>query len=137
MHGYEAIPVVNVNCDARYFKFERILDGKIQWILVIQHGLHTHIDPIPRPTRSAISKVVEDTVRTNLNAIVLDVSKCLKQRYGLNTSNASVRKVFKKLRSTCGGYGKSVEDVSREYRMTANDNFDSYALSNFDEREND
>lgn len=76
--------------------------------------MHTNNDPIPRPTRSEISTVVEDALRANKNARALDVPRCLRQRFGLNSSNASARKDFNKLRTTGVGYGNFVEDVLRE-----------------------
>lgn len=84
-------------------------------MLVVGYGVYTHIFyPIPRRTRSAISTFLEDTLITNLNARGLDMSRCLTQRFGFNTSYASVRKVFNKLRRTCVGYGNSAKEVIRE-----------------------
>lgn len=57
IHGYRAIPILNVNFDARYCKLGRLVSMKIQWMLVIGHGVHTNIAPIPQHTRSAISTI--------------------------------------------------------------------------------
>lgn len=72
VNGYKAIKIVNVNYYARHYKLERFIDGKTQWVLIIGHDAHTKIDPIPR-TRSAISTVVEDALRTNQNEKGLNV----------------------------------------------------------------
>lgn len=75
IYGYEEIPIFNVDYDARCCKFERLVNGKIQWMLGIGYDVHTHIDPIPGTTRYAISTVVEDTGRSHGNARSLDVPK--------------------------------------------------------------
>lgn len=64
IHGYDSIPILPAHCDARYYKLESLVDGKIQWMPVIGHGFHTHTDLIQRPTWSSISTVLQDIQRT-------------------------------------------------------------------------
>lgn len=135
IHGFEAVPLISIKCDVKYFFFTKKSENKIEWALVVGFGCHTHTDPVPRPSRKGVEIVVSNALSTNINARTKELTSCVRSAYGINATRSSIRKELFKQRRENGGYGNSIEEVVREFNI--DDCPNPYVISVIDERDND
>lgn len=113
----------------RYYKFEKQLEGNIQWMFVVGCGMYTNIDPTPRLARRSIQLVVRDTLTKNKNKRGQDVIRHARNLFGWNGWTSSVRKDINIYRKAGGGFGSSIEEEIREYCMVCSYCIESYLLT--------